>query len=61
MSVGLYLSTKTFTLPPHPVTGEIEKSIRSINRTTDLAVDISMLSSSSFINDILGQTNLQFD
>ena len=29
----LYLSTKTFTLPPHPVTGEIEKSIRSINQT----------------------------
>ena len=61
MSVGLYLSTKTFTLPPHPVKNEVEESIRSINRATDIAVDISMFSSGSFINDILGQTNLQFD
>jgi hypothetical protein len=61
MPVGLYLSTKTSTLPPHPITRETEKSIRSINPATDIAVDISMLSSSSFINDILAQTNLQFN
>ena len=40
---------------------KIEKSIWSINRATDIAVDISMFSSSSFINDILEQTNFQFD